>query len=129
MESKTSQFLLTAQRNRVFAESALAHPEPMVALREWAAVGAFYSVVHYVNAYLYEQQRFEPANHAQRYAALMRTTELRIFRRSYQRLNDTGYRVRYDVMHPVSNTWLRELVEVHLRRIGDEITSLLTTDV
>jgi hypothetical protein len=91
MEPQTTQLLRTAERNQLFAVSALANPELLPSLREWAAVAAFYSAVHYVNAYLYEQQQFEPANHGQRYTAIMRTPELRVLRSNYQDLNDVGY--------------------------------------
>jgi len=125
MEPKTAQHLLAAQRNRNFAEGALADPDLLPVLRQWGAVAAFYSAVQYVNAYLFERQRFEPQNHRARREAIAQALELRVYRHDYRQLNDTGYQARYDPMYEVTDAWLKHLIEVHLRRIGDDITSLL----
>jgi hypothetical protein len=127
MQPETEEHLATAERNRRFAEGALADPDSLPALREWGAVAAFYGAVHYVNALLFERFAYEPRNQAERTAAINRVSELRALRRHYQRLNDAGYRARYVPMYAVSDERLRQLVEVHLRRIGDDVTDLLAS--
>jgi hypothetical protein len=128
MQLETDEYLATAERNRQFAEAALVDLELLPALRQWAAVAAFYSAVHYINAYLYEQRRFEPRNHSDRSTAIARSPELNVLVRDFQRLNDAGYRARYVPMHALPDARLRRLVEVHLRRIGDGVDALLNPD-
>ena len=80
MEPRTEAHLATAQHNHDFARALL---EPAVARvfssppLEWAVVVAFYAAVHYVNAYLWERQRYEPRPHDDRENAVTRAVGLR----------------------------------------------------
>ncbi len=89
--------LATAERNRQLAR-ALADPAREL-LRpppaEWALIAAFYAAVHFVHAYLCEQQRYEPRTPADREAAVARITALRPAATSYTRLRYLGQYARH----------------------------------
>ncbi|MBA2446594.1 MAG: hypothetical protein H0V51_01065 [Chloroflexi bacterium] len=97
MDPKTSAHLETAARNRDIAalvaqsSSLDVQPPPF----EWAVVVAFYSAVHYVNAYLWEKQRYEPPDHGARRNAVLRIAELRVADSAYANLRDLAHRARY----------------------------------
>jgi len=91
----TRDFLVAARRHQTAAEflRTLADDEPTV--REWIAVVAFYSAVHYINAYLWERQQIEPANHAERSRFVLFVRDLRPIQDVYRSLRDTAYVCRY----------------------------------
>ena len=66
MDQRTSEHVETAQRCRDIANLLLDATSPTPPPYEWAIVLMFYAAVHYVNAYLWERQRFEPADHLER---------------------------------------------------------------
>lgn len=87
------------------------------------AVIAFYSAVHYVNAYLWERYRFTPSSHGERSGGVRNDRAIRACRPNYGRLRDAGYYARYDERFALSEQDARELVETDLRRV--EATVLL----
>lgn len=98
MERRTEAHLGTADRNqaiaRALSDSAmLPHIRPLPL--EWAAVANFYAAVHFVNAYLYERQGYEPKDHTARQRAVDQTQPLRRVAASYWRLSDHAYWARY----------------------------------
>jgi hypothetical protein len=54
-----------------------------------------FAAVHYVKAYLWEQQRYEPHSHDQRRNAVDRVVSMRSESRAYATRRDLAYRVRY----------------------------------
>ena len=96
MDPKTRQHLALAARNRDLARALVSgsiRPTP----GEWGVVVAFYAAVHYVNAYLWEQRRVEPANHGERLARVRGERTLQACREAYRHLQHAGYLARYDV--------------------------------
>lgn len=61
-----------------------------------AAVIAFYATVHYVNAYLWERQRYEPRTHGERTQKVRDTPVLKRASFSYRRLRQVAYDMRYE---------------------------------
>jgi hypothetical protein len=98
VEPRTREHLETAARNRDIA-SGLLDPASSIRIQppplEWAVVAAFYSAVHYVNAYLWERQRYEPRDHAARQSAVARVPDLRPASASYTNLRDLAFAARY----------------------------------
>lgn len=105
MEPKTHDHLETAVRNRDIA-MALIDPSFSIAVQppplEWVVVVAFYAAVHYVNAYLWQRQRYEPHDHAARENAVARAAEIRTVYESYARLRGFAYRARYVPLFRIS---------------------------
>lgn len=58
-------------------------------------VAAFYSAVHYVNAYLWETYAFEPLNHSERTLAVRGDAALVPIAISYDALRTWGFLARY----------------------------------
>ncbi len=69
---------------------------------DWAVVAAFYAAVHYVNAYLWERQRYEPHTHEARENAVARAVEVRAAYDAYARLRGLAYRARYVPLFQIS---------------------------
>ena len=95
MEEGTRQHLTTAVENREFARSLLGDDEVSAAARRWAVVVAFYAAVHYVNAYIWERLRIEPANHEDRTTLVTTVTDLRPIQTQYLRLLSVSFDARY----------------------------------
>ncbi len=95
MEQKTADCLRTAERNRNLA-TELSSTQMQTPPFDWAVVIAFYSAVHYLNAYLWERDnRYDPGNHKNRGAKVRTLPDLQPIRRQYRRLNGLAYDVRY----------------------------------
>lgn len=128
MEARTREHLDRAGRNRDLALALIdpalptgLHPPPL----DWAVVAAFYSAVHYVNAHLWESRRSEPANHAQRRAAVVRERDLRPSSFSYARLRNLAFRARYDRLFQPSRTEAEQAVRGHLARVERTVLAAL----
>ncbi|HYI15020.1 MAG TPA: hypothetical protein VEX37_06495 [Thermomicrobiales bacterium] len=95
MNEHTRDFLVAARRHLTAATflRSLADDEPTV--REWVGVIAFYSAVHFINAYLWERQQIEPANHAERSRFVLFVREFRPIQDAYRSLRDIAYACRY----------------------------------
>ena len=127
MEQKTEEHLQAARRNRDLARALLgpsvAHLRP--APWEWVAVIAFYSAIHYVNAYVWETARFEPSSHGERLARIRREPAIRHCRRRYARLQELGQLARYEATFALSEQHARELVQGNLRAIEAAVMTAL----
>src|SRR3954468_8438875 len=98
MERRTEAHLARADHHRDVAlalltptASSLTGSPPS----DWAVVAAVYAAVHYVNAYLWETQRYEPRDHQARSAAVGRTRQLRPATSSFETSKTLAYQARY----------------------------------
>lgn len=120
----TGQHLSLAGRNQALAWTLLdgtVQPVPS----EWASVVAFYAAVHYINAYLWERLRVEPRNHRERGMYVETDVRLAACRLAYRRLQDAGYRARYNVTFRLSEQRARELVAVNLATVHRTLIAAL----
>jgi hypothetical protein len=85
----------------------------------------FYSAVHYVNAYLWEQYGVEPQNHGERTRGVNTDPALAACRLSYNELNDAGYFARYRETYHVSESTARTLINVRLRAVESMVMQAL----
>lgn len=95
VDERTRAFLRSAQLNYEFAQAILnrqIQPAPL----NWLVVVAFYSAVHYVNAYLWEMLQIEPKSHGERTDAIHTLQLLRSFEAEYDALRDWAYLARYE---------------------------------
>lgn len=127
MDQKTLDHLRVAERNRNLARALLSAEQPGLqpAPWEWVAVILFYSAVHYVNAYLWEQYHHEPLNHGERSRAVNRDPALIACRRRYDDLRDAGYRARYDEQFYLREQDARLLLDVRLRQVEATVMQAL----
>ena len=99
VEPRTQRHLDVADQNRALVElllnSSSTSPLSLAALR-WAGVVALYSAVHHLNAYLWERHRLEPQTHPERTDQVKKQSGLRGVYFQYRRLNDLGWRSRYN---------------------------------
>lgn len=120
MDPRTEAHLTTAEAHRQFAR-ALLTPRASTLLQPlplgWAVVVAFYAAVHYVNALLWERQRYEPRTHQDRVAAVTRTRELRSTSVAYTELQDLAYRFRYAAGFRPQRATVETAVYTHLEHI------------
>ena len=117
MEAATIAHLLAAEENREHCLSLLDRAAAGVRPRrwEWTGVVAFYSAVHYVNAYLWEARRFSPRSHQERSDAFHVEAALRQARSGYWYLRDFSYEVRYQPRVSATEVIARDLVDIDLR--------------
>jgi hypothetical protein len=124
----TREYLDTADRNRDFARtllrsaSLLGQPEPP---HEWIAVIAFYAAVHYVNAFIWERYRVEPADHFERGGYVNRDRILRRSPLAYVRLRDEGFKARYVRGYRVEPVRANQLVNVDLANVESVVRAAL----
>ena len=76
----------------------------------------FYSAVHYVNAYLWEQYHLGPRNHSERTYGVQQDSAINACAQSYDDLKDVGFHARYSENLTVSERQARMLLQVRLRR-------------
>lgn len=86
---------------------------------EWAVVAAFYSAVHYVNAYLWEVSRLDPKDHETREKAVQRDSQLRVVASHYSRLSNLGWQARYAPVFRIPGPELQVLLNVDLEQVRD----------
>lgn len=101
MNERTQAFLAAARRHHAAVEFLRVSVDEEPALREWIAVTAFieYATVHYINAYLWERQQIEPANHAERTRFVTLVREFQPIREAYRDLRNSAYICRYNPLH------------------------------
>ena len=128
MEPRTSAHLTTGERNHSVAQalaapvaSALLQPPPL----EWAVVAAFYAAVHYVNAYLWEQLRYEPRYHADRRQSVGRVQTLWPTSPAYANLQDLAFRVRYQPMFGLAPVRARAAVQTDPELVATTVRQAL----
>jgi HEPN domain len=128
LDRRTQDHLARARRNRDVAD-ALTNPATRGIINppafEWAVVAAFYSAVHYVNAYLWEKLRHEPSNHEGRANMVNRVSDLRSAARSYRRLQSLAYQARYAPEFSISPSDAVDAVQTDLRAIERAVVSAL----
>lgn len=116
MEEQTEQHLAVARTNRrvateyfTFATSQFATlPAPAI---EWTVVIAFYSAVHYVNAYIWETLGREPANHGQRKAIVFADRRLERIAPTYADLQAQSMLIRYGRTFHLSPERIQEALD------------------
>ena len=108
----SQEHLKKARDNSKFARSlqgsALQHPE-------WVVVGAFYSALHYINAYL-TSVGLEAGNHSKRMWYVSTIASLRPIQREYLRLTDKAWKVRYATSN-ITESEAQTLLDLDLNHI------------
>jgi hypothetical protein len=133
MEETTREHLALAQRNQRFADrlrfadsnaehSSLGQSPEIL----WSVVISFYSAVHYINAYLWEIDRFAPKTHAERTPRVSQDQELTTIAANYKVLSVWGFQARYDPRAHISADdaqqaidELHAIAELVRRELGD----------
>ena len=127
VDQKTINHLRIAERNRNLARTLLApaqaglEPSPW----EWVAVILFYSAVHYVNAYLWEQYHLAPRDHSERTYGVQRDTAISNCDFNYDTLKDRGFQARYNERYSLSEQAPGALLDVDLRAVEATVTQAL----
>lgn len=85
---------------------------------------AFYSAVHYVNAYLWEKQRFAPPNHPSREQQIYADPKLSRIAVHYDLLKDWALQARYDPLAKITETDAQQAID-DLFQISELIKSEL----
>jgi len=86
--------------------------------KDWAVLGAFYSALHYVEAYL-AKHGIHPINHGERYKCITRDAKLKPIWRSYRDLKHLRDLAAYDVKS-FSSTEIQN--DVFLALVGVKLT-------
>jgi hypothetical protein len=124
LDARTQQHLDRADRNRSVAQT-LCSPGIASVLKpppeEWAAVAAFYAAVHYVNAYLWEKLRLEPADHPERNRWIQRAPPLRPIFGAYKTLADLAWDARYKAQFQVHSRVIQDAVHQRLERVRAQV--------
>jgi len=116
------QFLSKAKKNGRFARELQASD---IQSPEWVVVGAFYSAIHYIHAYLAQiNPNFVPSNHKVRKMFVNNTRELKPISRFYHRLSDKAWAARYTVVS-FSLKFSQELIDDDLTPIENHVRSLM----
>lgn len=124
MEPRTRAHLHTADENRLFARRLVGDMRSSSADLRWVVVAAFYSAVHLVNAYLWEQQRIEPRNHDERRSFATMIGDLRPVASQYAHLQDLAFRARYQPGFRISVDTTRGVM-AYLEQIEKIVTDAL----
>jgi hypothetical protein len=95
VDQTTLDHLRVSTKNRDLARALLAQSGLDPAPWEWVAVIAFYSAVHYVNAYLWERYHLSPANHQERSYGVLHDQAVNGCKEEYELLKDRGFHARY----------------------------------
>ena len=120
MEQRTRNYLSNAGRNQRFAGSLLfqyiqssSSQPPIDQPPEllWSVVAAFYSAVHYVNAYLWEIRRHSPSDHSDREWQIDRDPALRTIAESYGLLKDWSLQGRYDPLPRITDADAQQAID------------------
>jgi hypothetical protein len=127
VDPKTSDHLRISARNRDLALALLdpaqagLQPPPW----EWIAVITFYGAVHAVNAYLWESQRYKPANHGDRRLRIDNSPSLTRCSLSYRTLERAGFNARYNETYSLVKQDAQRLIDVHFRRVEASVMQAL----
>jgi hypothetical protein len=125
VEIRTLEHLQRATRNREIAQhlfrvSGLTPPP-----YEWVVVVAFYSAVHFANAYLWERQQYEPGDHRERLRAFSVVSALRPVYPDYARLQSIAFESCYLPDFSISEADALNYVDNALARVAHMILSEL----
>ncbi|MFN8636197.1 MAG: hypothetical protein U0893_20290 [Chloroflexota bacterium] len=128
MDQRTGEHLDIAARNQKLVRDLLALAAPG-ALQpppyEWIAVIAFYSALHYVDAYLWEILQRETRSHPRRAAWVRQDRGLNPCTGEYHRLWNAGGSARYDRGFSVPASEADELVNVDLATVERVVRAAL----
>jgi hypothetical protein len=113
-----ADYLTGAERNKALAVLLSEQEDP-----SWAAVLAFYSALHFINAYL-AREGFFPGDHRTRGQYVARLQELKPIHSHYRRLEERSRWVRYELrrLHSVE---VEGLILTDLATIEGVIRELL----
>ena len=124
LDPRSQEHLDRAERDRALArtlitpaQQALSQPPPL----DWAVVVAFYAALHFVQAYLWEAQRYVPRRHDNMREAVRDTYQLRSARQEYARLLDRSWQARYVSRFRITEQDTTALVQrdlEHVRRVA-----------
>ena len=117
-EARTLSHLAKAQANRTYAVEVLDDEDASQAALNWAGVAAFYAAMHYVNAYLWETARLEPANHLDREAIIGNWPALAPLSQAFRALFTYSIDIRYAPQFQLRRADLRRMIERDLARIA-----------
>ncbi len=118
----SEQFLSKAQKNSRFARELQASD---IQSPEWVVVGAFYSAVHYVHAYVAKTNpSLVPNNHKTRKSLVNMIQALKPISKSYNRLSDKAFEARY-TMVSFNLRFSQRLIDEDLTHIESHLRSLL----
>jgi hypothetical protein len=84
-------------------------------------VVAFYSAVHYANAFLWEAHRFRPANHDKRTDRLYSESRLNPVYENYTILRDHAWKARYWRRYRIPYSDTENLIKVDLAAVKDAV--------
>jgi hypothetical protein len=128
MKPETTAYLRKAARNREAAR-ALSDPTSVITVQppllDWAVVAAFYSAVHYVNAYVWERQSYEPPDHNARNRIVTTDLALRAAKDAYMRLSDLAWKARYLRRFQPARELVDEAINVDLTKVADTVEAAL----
>lgn len=109
-----------ARDNQALAENLLG-----TSWKGWAAIAAFYSALHWVDAYLATMVNgIHPNSHESRENAIARFTDLRPIQPHYGRLRTASERARY-FLAKLDEAEVRALLEEDLRLVREHIKGLI----
>lgn len=128
MDNASREHLVTALENRDFAHALIDSSDHGAVAVRWAAAIAFYAAVHYVNAYLWERLRIEPANHQERGEFVSRVSDLRLMRRYYIHLQAFAFDARYSPSFRPRSEVVRDLIEVDLEAVRVAVLRVLDAE-
>lgn len=94
----------------------------------WGIVVAFYAAMHFVNAYLWERIRTEPANHRERESFVVNVSAVRPVSNDYLRLFAASYLSRYEPGYRIPNEREREHMLVNLEAVRVAVLTALQPD-
>ena len=125
MEYKTQLHIAAAERNHALASEILFNPPPLSPEPfEWVVVVAFYSTLHYANAYLWERHRFETNRHAERGQRLAQDSDWLPVDPDYRTLRSWSETARYTPLSRFSGNDAQQAVDL-LCSIEGHVRSLL----
>ncbi len=88
-------------------------------------VVACYAAVHYVNAYLWERQRYEPSNHDARVRAVARAADLNVALDAYENLRTLAFLARYRPQFRLSPANAERALQIDLARVEQSVLATL----
>lgn len=127
-EARTLSHLAKARANRAYAVEVLNDEESTQAALNWAGVAAFYAAVHYINAYLWEIARLEPAHHLDRETLIGNWPILSPASQPFRRLFTYSIDIRYAPQFQITRDDLRRMIGRDLARIAHTIEQQLSDD-
>ena len=117
-EARTLGHLAKARANRTYATEILNDDDASQAALNWAGVAAFYAAMHYINAYLWETARLEPANHLDRETVIGNWPTLAPLSRAFRTLFTYSIDIRYSPLFQLRPEDLRRMAGRDLARIA-----------